>query len=192
METQTKNLLIYLILPLFLLTTVILIADYQIKPDFRLRAHFFDNFTLVRTYTGQKVIIDGGPDDKILSQVGSDLPFFDHTIDLLILTKVDSAHVTGLVDILKRYKVKMVLIPPSDANLAAYWEFLDLVEQNHVKKVFLNAGQRLWLDNATVFDVLAVDPFSAKLTFGKTQFLFPDTQDHNVELVSDGSQLVKK
>lgn len=192
MEIQIKKFLVYLILPLILLVVVVLIVGIQARHDFNLHAIFYDNFAMIKTYTDRKIIIDGGPDDTILSKIGNQLPFYDRTVDLLILTRVDSAHVSGLVDVLKRYTVKQVLIPASDANLAVYWEFLDLVKRNNVRKIFLNPGQRIWLDQATVFDIVSTDPFFAQLSFGKTHILFPYDQNHNLELISDGSRLVKK
>lgn len=192
METKAKNLLIYLILPLVLLIVAVLVAAQQARPDFKLHVNFYDNATLIKTYQGRKIVIDGGVNDQILVQLGNNLPFYDHTIDLIVLTKPDSAHVSGLVNILKRYKVKKVLIPPSDATAAAYWEFLKLVEQNHVKKVFSMAGQRIWLDQSTVLDISSTDPFAAQLSFGKTQISIPDLQDKNVELISDGINVDKK
>ena len=86
MEAQTKTILRWLILPLTLLTAIVYIAAFQTQPDFKLHAYFYDNFFLVKTYTDRKIIIDGGSDDKILSKIGNQLSFYDHSIDLLILT----------------------------------------------------------------------------------------------------------
>ena len=109
MESQTKKLLIYLILPLVLLAAVVLVATFESRPDFRMHLNFYDvgnsDATFIRTYQGRKIIIDGGSTDKVLAKLGSDLPFYDHSIDLLILDYPTSNEVTGLVNILKRYDV---------------------------------------------------------------------------------------
>ena len=190
MENFTKKLIIFFILPLFLLFLAFGIAFFQSRQDFKLHVSFYDNFTFIKTFQNHKVIIDGGPNDQILTTLGSKLAFYDHDIDLLVLTKVDTKHVSGLVDVLKRYNVKAVLIPESSANLAAFWQFLDLVDKKHVKKMFMKDGERLWLDQSNVFDIYKSDPFFAQLSFGQTKIVIPDVQNHG-EAVSDGANLVR-
>ena len=113
METKTKNLLRFFILPLFLLAVAVGVANGKAKPDFLLHVNFYDvgqgDATMIETYLGHQIMIDGGPSDKVLSEIGHDLPFFVRTIDLLIMTHPHEDHVAGLVDILKRYKVKIGL-----------------------------------------------------------------------------------
>jgi competence protein ComEC len=208
METKTKNLLWWLILPLACLTTAVFVALTQTQPDFLLHAHFYDvgqgDGTMIQTYLGHQIVIDGGPSNAILKDLGHDLPFFDRTIDLLILTHPHADHVTGLVDILKRYKVKTVLLPDVLFNSSAYQEFLKLIDEHHVQKIYAHTGQRIWLDPATVFDVYfpasgetditqGADGFGqaatdvndtsivGKLSFGKTRILFTGDAGTNIE-----------
>jgi competence protein ComEC len=60
---------------------------------------------LITSPTGRHVLIDGGPDRTVLSALGSSLPLFDRTIDVVIGTHPDGDHVGGLVDVLQRYTV---------------------------------------------------------------------------------------
>ncbi len=194
MDSQTKRLLIYLILPLALLTAEVTVANYEARPDWRLHVNFLPSTaTLIRTYQGNKVLIDGGYTDQILSQVGELLPFYDRRIDLVILTTLDNAHATGLVDILKRYQVRQLMLPSGDSKSSAVSELLDLVAQKHVEKTFLNPGQRVWLDSSTVFDISSVSPeFRAQLSFGHTHISIPDAQNQTGAVVSDGQKLDKQ
>ena len=190
MEIRTKKFITFFILPLSLLVIVVWIANFESRPDFRMHVHFYGYTTLVRTSSDGNVVIDGGPDDKILTDLGQSLPFFDRQINLVVLTKVDSAHVSGLVDVLKRYQVKNILIPESSSNLSAYWDFLNLVDAKHIKKIFLQTGQRVWLDPATVLDIYSPNPFTGEIIFGKARISFP-TEEKTGELVSDGIVVVK-
>lgn len=185
METQTKKLFLYLILPLLLLGVALAVAYHQTKPDFRLHAHFYDNYALIQTYLGRQMIVDGGPNDGILKDLGHDLPFFDRTIDLVVLTQADAKHVSGLISVLKRYEVQMVLLPQEPSNLSVYQEFLKLIDEKKIKKVYAQSGQKIWLDPATLLT-------GNKLLFGKTEINLTDGQSHNVELISDGTRLDKK
>lgn len=42
--------------------------------------------TLIRTPEGDDIIIDGGPDNKLVQKLGQYLPFYDRTIETIILT----------------------------------------------------------------------------------------------------------
>ena len=65
---------------------------------------------LIKTPYEQNILIDGGPNSKVLSELGKNLAFFDKKIDLVILTHPHSDHVAGLVEVLRRYNVKKVLM----------------------------------------------------------------------------------
>jgi beta-lactamase superfamily II metal-dependent hydrolase len=195
MQTQTKQLFKYLILPMVLLTVAVMVAVSQSRPDFLMHVHFYDdgtvNTALIRSFTGRKAIVDGGPTDAILKNIGGNLPFFDRTIDLVVLTTTDSKHMAGLVDVLKRYKVGMVVLPSEPSNLSVYQELMILIAKQKTKKITAEIGQKIWLDQGTVFEITSdlKGQLGMTLSFGKTQILFPDDKDHNVELVSDGTKV---
>ena len=52
-----------------------------------------------------QIVIDGGPDRKILSCLGKHMPFYDRQVEYVVLTNSDADHYGGLVDIFKRYEV---------------------------------------------------------------------------------------
>ncbi len=56
------------------------------------------------------ILIDAGPDAKILSELDKLLPFYDRTIDLFILSHPNKDHLNGLFDILERYKIRAVML----------------------------------------------------------------------------------
>ena len=51
--------------------------------------------------TGEQMLIDGGPDDSVLSKIGSVMPPWDRSIDVLVATHPDADHITGLVSVLE-------------------------------------------------------------------------------------------
>ena len=63
-----------------------------------------DSF-FIETPVNNKILIDGGPDSSVLSNLAEKMPFWDREIDLVILTHPDSDHMTGLIDVLEKYKV---------------------------------------------------------------------------------------
>lgn len=53
-----------------------------------------------------QVLIDGGPSgDKILSCLGEQIPFYDRTIELIVLSNTDFDHMNGLSSVVERYQV---------------------------------------------------------------------------------------
>ncbi len=53
-----------------------------------------------------QALIDGGPSkEKILSCLEKYLPFWDHRIELIVLTNTDSDHMEGLSTVVERYDV---------------------------------------------------------------------------------------
>ncbi|RJR24653.1 hypothetical protein C4578_02570 [Candidatus Microgenomates bacterium] len=53
-----------------------------------------------------QALIDGGPDEKVLDCLSENMPFFDRTIEAVFLTHPDNDHLTGLVSVLDKYKVR--------------------------------------------------------------------------------------
>lgn len=60
----------------------------------------------IRTPKGSDILIDGGPDSKVLDCLASNMPFWDRTIEAIILTHPHADHLTGLVDVIDRYQVR--------------------------------------------------------------------------------------
>jgi competence protein ComEC len=72
---------------------------------------------LIKTPGGQVILIDGGPDDKILRRLGDSLPFYRRQIDWLIFSHYHEDHVAGLVAIMKRYRVKKLIYADNGAAM---------------------------------------------------------------------------
>ena len=56
-----------------------------------------------------QILIDGGPNNKVLDCLGRYMPFWDRSIELVILTHPDSDHSSGLLSIFDRYQVQTML-----------------------------------------------------------------------------------
>ena len=78
-----------------------------------LRVYFFDvgqgDSIFIKTPEGKDVLIDGGPNQKVLECLSNHMPFWDKEIELVVLTHPESDHITGLVAVLDRYSVNQIL-----------------------------------------------------------------------------------
>lgn len=104
---------------------------------------------------GTQILIDGGPDEKILSKLGRHLPFWDRSIDLLILTHPHADHLTGLLEVLKRYNVGIVLEANVNHSIPEYEEWRRLLKEKQVRVVTAEAGQKIRLAPDAYADILA-------------------------------------
>ena len=60
---------------------------------------------LIRTSAGGNILIDGGPNDSVLNCLSRHLPFWDKTLQTVLLTHPHADHFTGLISVLKRYNL---------------------------------------------------------------------------------------
>jgi competence protein ComEC len=189
METKTKNLVYFFLIPALVLTIAVNYFTQQDQRDWLLHVNFFNigqgDAFLITTYQGNQVLIDGGPGNKVLEELSEVMPFKDRVIEMMVLTHPHADHVEGLIPVLARYQVKKILLPNLEYDSDSYQEFLTAVENESAEVVYAKQGQRFYLDNATVLDILhpRVDEkhkpadvndesIVARLIFGKTKMLF--------------------
>ncbi|MCX7706551.1 MAG: MBL fold metallo-hydrolase, partial [Anaerolineae bacterium] len=79
----------------------------------------------------------------LLNELGAVLPFWDRSLDLVVLTHPDGDHITGLIPLLDRYRVARVLdVPQSDtAPEAVPW--LERLRAHDVPRSYALRGMRL-------------------------------------------------
>ena len=86
----------------------------------------------IRTPQDQDILIDGGPDDKVLESLGKVMPFWDREIDVVILSHPHADHVAGLVQILKRYTVKKIYLTGILHTAPDYLAFLEEIKKQKI------------------------------------------------------------
>jgi len=141
-----------------LLVAVLVSCTAATLPDNRLRISFLDvgegDAVLVQKGS-QQVLIDGGPSPQAINlELGSRLPFWDRTIELLVLTHPHHDHLAGLVEVLRRYRVEQVLYPVLDYESPLYHEWLGLIEEGDIEHTPACAGQQIELGGGVVMKVL--------------------------------------
>jgi len=128
-------------------------------PDGRLHVVFLDvgqgDAIFIQTPSGRQMLIDGGPSETVLlSQLGRQMPFWDRTIDVMLLTHPDSDHVTGLVPVVERYRVGTVIHRPVDLESETYDYWLQLLEGEGAAIYQGETGLQMTLDRGLEMVVL--------------------------------------
>ena len=110
---SVKNRLYLLSLSLLLIANYFLWQAIAFAYDNKLHIYFLDigqgDAILIKTPDHKNILIDGGPDNSVVYQLSKVLPIWDRQIDLMVLTHPQADHVTGLLEVLDRFKVKEIL-----------------------------------------------------------------------------------
>ncbi|MBP6060919.1 MAG: MBL fold metallo-hydrolase, partial [Candidatus Pacebacteria bacterium] len=107
---------------------------------------------------------------------------FDRHIDAIIITNPDSDHISGFLDVLKRYKVDQVFEPGTKNDSRTYQNLETEIKNKNIPNILAKKGMRLDLGGGVIVDILFPDrdvsDFSvndgsivAKLQYGKTSIL---------------------
>jgi len=196
---------ILLILGIAVMLTAIPFFWLTFKAETNLEVDFLDvgqgDSILIKAPAGQNILIDGGPDNTVIKRLSENLPWWDRTIDLMILSHPHDDHVTGLIDVIKRYKVKKILYTGVMHDVPGYLAWQDLVREKKISLTIINKLQTIDLSGNCRLEIL-YPPDSligqsvknlnnsslvVKLVYNRTEFLFPGDIEEEIEkkLVAD-------
>jgi len=71
---------------------------------------------------GQTILIDGGPDHTVIEKLGTYLPFWEHSLDVFVLTHPHEDHLSGALDVLNTYTVEGIISNPAKDEQTASWK----------------------------------------------------------------------
>jgi competence protein ComEC len=179
----------YVLAFLFLLNIFAWLTVFDLREARFLGVTFFDigqgDAIFIETPGRNQILIDGGPDSAILEKLNESLPFWDRTIDLLVLTHPDSDHVTGLIHVLNNYKVENILWTGVVKEDAVFEKWQELIEKENARIFIAEAGQKIIAPGTDAeilfpFESLEGKPVKdannlsaiLKLDFGEISFLF--------------------
>ena len=89
------------------------------------------------------VLIDAGPDKKILNCLGRHMPFWDRTLEMVVMTHPQSDHYGGLIEVFRRYNVGIFLAPSVDNSTQGYQVLKDLVKASQAQIVNPQRGMKM-------------------------------------------------
>ncbi len=97
----------------------------------------------IRLPDGSDMLVDGGPNKKILDCLGENMPFYDRKIDLVLLTHPQADHLNGLVDVIQRYNVGYFVATPVANQTQGYQKILELIKNKNIQTKNLYKGEKI-------------------------------------------------
>ena len=153
-STATKWLAIPIGLAAALIWTTALTGD-----DGRLHVVFADvdngDSVLIISPSGRQVLVDGGPEAQDATRLlGSALPFWDRSLDVVVLTHGHADHLTGLLDVLRRYDVGHVVEREASYATPGYVGWRQAVGDEGTVVTQARAGYVIDLGDGATIEVL--------------------------------------
>ena len=147
----------------------------------------------IQSPTGKQIMFDGGPAHKVLGPLARVMPFYDKTIDAIVITNPDADHIGGFLDVLKNYKVKQVFESGTINGSKTYQNLEAEIKRQNIPDILVKRGMRLDIGGGAVIDILFPDrdvstwatndgSVVAKLFYGNT----------SVMLTGDATALTEK
>ncbi len=117
------------------------------QPDGKLHLVFCDvgqgDAAYIRFPDGRDMLIDGGPNDRVLRCLGKYMPFWDREINLVALTHPQRDHMQGLISVLARYKVDFFLKSDVDNSTKGYADLTGLLKQKNIPVKLITRGEQI-------------------------------------------------
>lgn len=146
----------------------------------------------IEAENGNQILIDGGPNKKILEELGKVMPFYDRKIDAVILTHPHEDHLNGLIEVLKNYKIGAVFTSGNRGKTSAYDEFQKIIKEKNIPLFLTKQGMKFEIDSGAELDILLPvlniingeihdQMVVGKLTYGNNSFMLTGDMEHNLE-----------
>jgi competence protein ComEC len=94
-----------------------------------------------------QVLVDGGPNNQVIDCLSRHLPFWDRTIEVVVLTHAQADHMNGLIAVLERFDVEQIVANGIVNDTAGFWEFRDAVVNEGAEIHLPKQGDKIKLSN---------------------------------------------
>ncbi len=146
----------------------------------------------IQAANGNQVLLDSGPNKKVLAELSKVMPFYDRSLDMIIESHPDNDHIAGFIDVFRRYNISSVLESGVQADTPVYEELEKTIKDKNIQKILAKRGMRINLGDDIYLDILLpvvnVSTFSPhdgmvvlKLNYGKNSFLLTGDMEKKME-----------
>lgn len=173
------------LLALILATAFVWLAVWQRRPG-PLKVSFLDigqgDAIFIESPTHKRLLLDGGPNKSVLSELGKAMPFGAKNIDVMMESHPDRDHIGGLPEVLDRYNVGIFLEPGVESDNTIDDALHARVKEQNIPDILARRGMVInFGDGAKLLILFPNQDVSrwetndasivAKLVYGDTSFL---------------------
>ncbi len=175
------------------------IAVFASAKSNELKVYFFDvgqgDAIFIETPAGRQILIDGGPNNKVLENLNSVMPFWDRSIDIVIATHGELDHIGGLGAVLEYYDVATIIWNGIESETKTFKKWKEAVDSENAEVLVGEYGMRFTLSGSAFFEILSPvnmpgpqklerqNDFSLviRLVYGDDSFLFTGDIERQAE-----------
>lgn len=130
----------------------------RLTPKLYFKVLFFDvgqgDSALIVTPGGQRILIDGGPDKKILRLLGLEQPLGSVSLDLLVLSHAHDDHVGGLAAVVNNLLIKRAIFKESSSTSPLYRSFAVAIKNRSIPVLKPENGLIVPFDHACYLKII--------------------------------------
>lgn len=172
---------------------------YALRPSSLLRiviCNVGQGDAILISYRYSQVLIDAGPDEKVMECLKQYLPHGDFQLETVIATHADHDHIGGMPTVLARYSVSSLIMTDQIKQNADFRHFMDsvlLAKQRGTKIIGSRRG--IVISLADGLEIKTLSPEESQSTQSLFQFMDTETQlsayfaskDEDFDETNDGS-----
>ena len=131
-------------------------------PDDKVHVSFLDvgqGDAILIARGSQQILVDGGPSRQVITrELSEKMPFWDRSIDLIVLTHPHLDHLAGLVEVAVRYDVGQAARSTASHSGSLYDEWRKALEAQGIAPTIIQPGQEVRLGEGLVITILHPGP----------------------------------
>lgn len=118
--------------------------------------------TYIEMPNGKDALIDGGPNDRVLTELGQVMKPYDREINLVVISHNHSDHIAGLLPVLERYEVDEIWLSGAIHTSDDYINLLKTIKSKKIKTSVVKAGYTREFDQVRAEVLYPIGDFQGK------------------------------
>jgi competence protein ComEC len=151
----------YFLILLFLLCTIVWSVVAREDRDGKLTFAVLNigqgDALFIESPTGVQVVVDGGPNNNLMREISSVLPWYDRHVDMMVITNPDRDHYEGFFSFLDKYKTDFVLKSGTNQDSELYKSLEQKIKTKNITEVLARRGQIIDIGGGAYLQVLFPD-----------------------------------